>query len=47
MARLSTSKQIKLNFKLKMSKEFIMQMRPLFGEEEKKALAEYMEEDGF
>ena len=47
MARLSTSKQIKPNFKLKMSKEFIMQMRPFFGEEEKKALAEYMEEDGF
>ena len=30
-----------------MSKEFIMQMRPLFGQEEKKALADYMEEDGF
>jgi len=27
--------------------EFIMQMRPLFGEEEKKALSEYMDEDGF
>ena len=27
--------------------EFIMQMRPLFGEEEKRALAEYMDEDGF
>ncbi len=27
--------------------EFIMQMRPWFGEEEKRALAEYMEEDGF
>lgn len=26
---------------------FIMQMRPLFGEEEKKALCEYMDEDGF
>ncbi|RMD48637.1 MAG: aminotransferase class I/II-fold pyridoxal phosphate-dependent enzyme, partial [Alphaproteobacteria bacterium] len=30
-----------------MSDDFIMQMRPLFGEEEKRALAEYMEEDGF
>ncbi len=30
-----------------MSDEFIMQMRPWFGEEEKRALAEYMEEDGF
>lgn len=27
--------------------DFIMQMRPWFGEEEKKALCEYMEEDGF
>jgi perosamine synthetase len=27
--------------------EFIMQMRPLFGEEEKKALCDYMDEDGF
>ena len=27
--------------------EFIMQMRPLFGEEEKRAIAEYMDEDGF
>jgi perosamine synthetase len=27
--------------------EFIMQMRPLFGEEEKKAICDYMEEDGF
>ena len=27
--------------------EFIMQMRPLFGEEEKKAICEYMDEDGF
>ncbi len=27
--------------------EFIMQMRPLFGDEEKKAICEYMEEDGF
>ena len=27
--------------------EFIMQMRPLFGEEEKNALAAYMDEDGF
>ena len=27
--------------------EFIMQMRPLFGEEEKRAISEYMEEDGF
>lgn len=30
-----------------MSKDFIMQMRPLFGEEEKKALSDYMDEDGF
>jgi len=30
-----------------MSKEFIMQMRPWFGEEEKKALNDYMSEDGF
>ncbi|MDQ7080662.1 MAG: aminotransferase class I/II-fold pyridoxal phosphate-dependent enzyme, partial [Paracoccaceae bacterium] len=30
-----------------MSEEFIMQMRPWFGPEEKRALAEYMEEDGF
>ena len=28
-------------------KDFIMQMRPLFGDEEKKALCEYMDEDGF
>ena len=27
--------------------EFIRQMRPLFGEEEKRAISEYMEEDGF
>lgn len=27
--------------------EFIMQMRPWFGEEEKKAICEYMDEDGF
>ena len=27
--------------------DFIMQMRPLFGEEEKKALSAYMDEDGF
>lgn len=27
--------------------EFIMQMRPLFGDEEKKAICEYMDEDGF
>ena len=27
--------------------DFIMQMRPLFGEEEKKAIFEYMDEDGF
>lgn len=27
--------------------EFIMQMRPLFGEEEKRAICEYMDEDGF
>ncbi len=27
--------------------DFIMQMRPLFGEEEKKAVCEYMDEDGF
>lgn len=25
----------------------IMQMRPLFGEEEKKAICDYMDEDGF
>lgn len=30
-----------------MADDFIMQMRPWFGEEEKAALAEYMEEDGF
>ena len=30
-----------------MSDSFIMQMRPLFGEEEKKAVCEYMDEDGF
>lgn len=30
-----------------MSNNFIMQMRPLFGEEEKKAICEYMDEDGF
>lgn len=30
-----------------MSEKFIMQMRPLFGEEEKQALMDYMEEDGF
>ena len=30
-----------------MNHEFIMQMRPSFGEEEKKALSEYMDEDGF
>jgi perosamine synthetase len=27
--------------------DFIMQMRPLFGDEEKKAICEYMDEDGF
>ena len=27
--------------------DFIMQMRPLFGKEEKKAICEYMDEDGF
>jgi len=27
--------------------DFIMQMRPLFGSEEKKAISEYMDEDGF
>ena len=27
--------------------DFIMQMRPFFGEEEKKAVCEYMDEDGF
>ena len=27
--------------------DFIMQMRPLFGEEEKRAVSEYMDEDGF
>jgi len=30
-----------------MSNDFIMQMRPLFGAEEKKAICEYMDEDGF
>ena len=30
-----------------MSEDFIMQMRPWFGQEEKDALASYMEEDGF
>lgn len=30
-----------------MTQSFIMQMRPLFGEEEKKAICEYMDEDGF
>lgn len=30
-----------------MSDNFIMQMRPWFGEEEKKAICEYMDEDGF
>ncbi len=30
-----------------MSDQFIMQMRPWFGEEEKKAICEYMDEDGF
>ena len=30
-----------------MSDSFIMQMRPWFGEEEKKAVCEYMDEDGF
>ncbi|WP_020405747.1 DegT/DnrJ/EryC1/StrS family aminotransferase [Hahella ganghwensis] len=30
-----------------MSKPFIMQMRPWFGEEEKKSICEYMDEDGF
>jgi perosamine synthetase len=30
-----------------MSQTFIMQMRPLFGEEEKRAICEYMDEDGF
>jgi perosamine synthetase len=30
-----------------MSNNFIMQMRPLFGEEEKRAICEYMDEDGF
>jgi len=30
-----------------MDNDFIMQMRPLFGEEEKKAISEYMDEDGF
>ena len=30
-----------------MSEEFIMQMRPLFEEEEKKAICDYMDEDGF
>ena len=30
-----------------MKQEFIMQMRPLFGEDEKKAISKYMDEDGF
>ena len=30
-----------------MNQPFIMQMRPLFGEEEKRAICEYMDEDGF
>jgi perosamine synthetase len=30
-----------------MNQSFIMQMRPLFGEEEKRAICEYMDEDGF
>jgi perosamine synthetase len=30
-----------------MSNNFIMQMRPFFGEEEKRAICEYMDEDGF
>ena len=30
-----------------MSDNFIMQMRPLFGDEEKRAVCEYMDEDGF
>ena len=30
-----------------MSEDFIMQMRPLFGDEEKKAISDYMDEDGF
>jgi perosamine synthetase len=30
-----------------MKQPFIMQMRPLFGEEEKRAICEYMDEDGF
>lgn len=30
-----------------MSDSFIMQMRPWFGEEEKKAICDYMDEDGF
>jgi len=30
-----------------MNQHFIMQMRPLFGEEEKRAVCEYMDEDGF
>lgn len=30
-----------------MNQHFIMQMRPLFGEEEKRAICEYMDEDGF
>ena len=30
-----------------MNHDFIMQMRPLFGDEEKKAICDYMDEDGF
>lgn len=30
-----------------MDSEFIMQMRPLFGKEEKQAISDYMDEDGF
>ena len=30
-----------------MTNEFIMQMKPWFGLEEKKAITDYMDEDGF
>ena len=32
---------------LRLANEFIMQMRPLFGQEEKSAISAYMDEDGF
>ena len=40
---------LKFKFLVKnmMQNEFIMQMKPWFGNEEKEALNKYMEEDGF